>query len=65
MSDIMNLINKISYPLVLFGAINWGFIGLFNTDLITLYLTGTIVTIIQVLIGVAAIGVALGLLGKK
>jgi len=65
MNDIMNLINKISYPLVLLGAINYGLIGLFQTDLLTYLPSAWWVTAVQVLIGFAGVGVAVGLLGRK
>ncbi len=30
----MNFIKNLSYTLLLIGAINWGFVGLFNFDLV-------------------------------
>ena len=65
MNDIMNLINKISYPIVLAGAINYGLVGLGITDLFGLLPSAWWVTFFQVLIGIAGVGVAVGLLGRK
>jgi len=65
MNDIMNLINKISYPLALFGAINYGLIGLFQTDLLSYLPSAGLVMAAQIAIGFAGVGVAVGLLGRK
>ena len=65
MNDIMNLINKISYPLVLFGAINYGLIGLFQIDMLAYFDSAMLLKLAQIIIGFAGVGVAVGLLGRK
>lgn len=53
----LNIIDKISFLLVLIGAINWGLIGLLHLNLVKLISFGycTLETIIYVLVGAAAI----------
>ncbi|GAA0085364.1 DUF378 domain-containing protein [Clostridium sp. CTA-7] len=38
----INLMDKISFILVLIGAINWGFIGLLGINLVTLLVGGSV-----------------------
>lgn len=38
----INIFDKISFMLVLFGAINWGFIGIFRFNLISLIVLGSV-----------------------
>ena len=65
MKDIMNLLNKICLPIALFGAINYGLIGVFATDLLG-YLDGGLIQIAQIIIGIAGVFVACGMVsGKK
>lgn len=53
----INLLDKISFILVIIGAINWGLIGLFNLNLVKLLTLGNffIERIIYTLVFVAAI----------
>ena len=64
-----NFMNAICMPLVLFGAINWGLIGLLNIDLIAeiarLINIREIAKVIQILIGVSALGAIFGWFGKR
>lgn len=51
-----NFRKYVSGPLVLIGALNWGLIGIFNFNLITLLFgIGMLTKIIYILVGVAAI----------
>ena len=65
MNDLINLMNKVCLPIALFGAINYGLIGLGITDLLSFLHDGALVQIAQIVIGVAGAGVALGFFGKK
>ncbi len=53
----MNLILKIAEILVLIGALNWGLVGLFRTDLVEKLFgqMSPLAKIIYILIGVSAI----------
>ena len=63
----MKIIAWIASLLVLFGALNWGFIGFFGTDLVVKYFgAGTMATkVIYDLIGVSAVFALLGYFGLK
>ncbi|MBU3104020.1 DUF378 domain-containing protein [Clostridium gasigenes] len=39
----LSIIDKISFLLVIIGAINWGVIGLFNLNFISLLVAGSII----------------------
>lgn len=39
----LSIIDKVSFLLVIIGAINWGIIGLFNLNLVSLLVGGSIV----------------------
>ncbi|VYT72823.1 DUF378 domain-containing protein [Clostridium tertium] len=53
----ISLLDKISFLLVLLGALNWGFIGLFGFNLVTLVVVGSVILqrLIYILIFAAAI----------
>ena len=53
----MKLVGYIAAILVLFGALNWGLVGLFNIDLVVKFFgAGTLATkVVYDLIGVSAI----------
>ena len=52
----MNMIQKTALVLTIIGAINWGFIGLFNLNIVeTLFGTSLFTAIIYMLVGVAGI----------
>lgn len=54
----LNIIDKISFILVILGAINWGLVGLFNLDLISLIFgspVSLVGRIIYIIIGAAGI----------
>ena len=38
----INIIDKISFVLVLLGAINWGSIGLFRLNIVSLVVSGSV-----------------------
>ena len=59
------LINKICMPVALFGAINYGLIGLFSLDLLGYLSDSTLVQIAYIVIGVAGVGAAYGWFVKK
>lgn len=65
----LSLIDKISMVLVIIGAINWGLLGLFNIDLVSI-IFGSPVNIVgrmvYILIGVAGIDeIVLAIKSKK
>ena len=53
----INIFDKISFFLVLLGSLNWGFIGLFKLNLVSLIVGGSVVLqrLIYVIIFIAAI----------
>ncbi len=52
----MNMIQKIALVLTIVGALNWGFIGLFNFNIVeSLFGTSLFTAIIYMLVGVAGI----------
>lgn len=55
----INLFDKISFILVLVGAINWGLIGLLSINLITLLVCGSVILqrLVYILIFAAAIDI--------
>ena len=58
-----NFVSKACLPVVLFGAINYGLIGLLGLDLLS-YL-GSLSRVAQILIGLAGLGLVTGWFGKK
>lgn len=55
-SQVMNVIQKIALVLTIIGAINWGFIGLFNINLVEgLFGNSMLSAIIYMLVGIAGI----------
>ncbi|MBB6622941.1 DUF378 domain-containing protein [Clostridium gasigenes] len=53
----LSIIDKISFLLVIIGAINWGVIGLFNLNFISLLVAGSIILqkIIYIMVFVASL----------
>lgn len=52
----MRIIKKIALILTIIGALNWGLIGLFNINLVTMIIKNTLVNnIIYIIIGVASL----------
>ena len=53
----INIFDKISFILVLLGSLNWGFIGLFKLNIVSLIIGGSVVLqrLIYILIFIAAI----------
>ncbi len=52
----MEIIKKIALVLTIIGALNWGLIGLFNLNLVTLLIKNTMLNnIIYIVIGIASI----------
>jgi len=63
----MKNLDMIAFVLVLLGALNWGLVGLFNVNLVTMVL-GTMPgaeKIVYILIGLSAVYVGLNHKGKK
>ena len=54
----MKIVQSIALILTIVGALNWGLIGLFNFNLVTmLFGEGTLVTnIVYILVGIAGLG---------
>jgi uncharacterized protein len=64
----LNIIDKISFILVIIGALNWGLVGLFNLDLVEALFGGKlqlVTRVIYILIGAAGINMILLLLKIK
>lgn len=53
----LNLLDKLSFILVIIGAINWGLIGLLNFNLVTLFSFGTTIIprLIYIIIAISGI----------
>jgi len=52
----MEIIKKIALIFTIIGALNWGLIGLFNINLVTLMIKSTLINnIIYIIIGIASI----------
>lgn len=52
----MEIIKKIALVLTIIGALNWGLIGLFNLNLVTMLIKSTLINnIIYIVIGVASL----------
>ncbi len=52
----MEIIKKIALIFTIIGALNWGLIGLFNINLVTLLIKSTLINnIIYIIIGIASI----------
>ena len=53
----MNTIYKIALVLVIIGAVNWGLVGLFNVNLVSLIFgtDSTLSNIVYVLVGIAGL----------
>jgi uncharacterized membrane protein YuzA (DUF378 family) len=54
----LSIFDKISFILVIIGALNWGLVGLFNLDLVEALFGGKlqlITRVIYILVGVAGI----------
>lgn len=52
----MEIIKKIALVLTIVGALNWGLIGLFNLNLVTMLIKSTLINnIIYIVIGVASL----------
>ncbi len=50
------LIDTVAMVLVIVGAINWGLVGLFNLNLVTLiFRLGILVKIVYILVGIAGV----------
>lgn len=52
----MEIIKKIALVLTIIGALNWGLIGIFNLNLVTMLISNTTVdNIIYIIIGIASL----------
>lgn len=52
----MQYLNYVTRALVLVGALNWGLVGAFDFNVVeTLLGTGTLATVVYVLVGLAAV----------
>lgn len=52
----MEIIKKIALVLTIIGALNWGLIGLFNLNLVTLLIKSALINnIIYIIIGIASL----------
>jgi len=53
----MSKLNKLSFLLILIGALNWGLVGLFRLDLVALLLgdMSTLSRIIYILVGAGGV----------
>ena len=52
----MEIIKKIALVLTIVGALNWGLIGIFNLNLVTMLIKSTLINnIIYIMIGIASL----------
>lgn len=52
----MEIIKKIALALTIVGALNWGLIGIFNINLVTLLIKSTMINnLIYIIIGIASL----------
>ena len=52
----MEIVKKIALILTIIGALNWGLIGLFNLNIVTLLIKSSIINhIIYIIIGIASL----------
>ncbi len=52
----MEIVRKIALVLTIIGALNWGLIGLFNLNLVTLLIKSSVINnIIYIIIGIASL----------
>lgn len=53
----ISLLDKISFILVLIGAINWGIIGIFSINLVSILVAGSVILqrLVYIMVFVAAI----------
>ncbi|WP_123054025.1 DUF378 domain-containing protein [Clostridium sp. JN-1] len=64
----LNILDKISFILVIIGAINWGLIGLFNLNIVGLLFgepVNLLGRIIYILIGISGLNMVLFLFKMK
>jgi uncharacterized membrane protein YuzA (DUF378 family) len=62
--QMKKFLNAVCFPLVLFGAIDWGLIGAFGFDIIGGLLGASLASrIVQIAIGLAAVGLLTGMFG--
>ncbi|MDR3208356.1 MAG: DUF378 domain-containing protein [Rickettsiales bacterium] len=59
------IINMVALPIALFGAVNYGLIGLFGLDLLGYLDSSALVQFVQIIIGLAGVAVAFGFASKK
>ncbi|MHB1007523.1 MAG: DUF378 domain-containing protein [Chloroflexota bacterium] len=53
----LNVLDWIAFILTIIGALNWGLVGLFNLNVVTLLFSGVpiLVTIVYLLVGLAGL----------
>ncbi len=52
----MEILKKIALTLTIIGALNWGLIGLFDINLVTMFIKNTMINnIIYIIIGIASV----------
>ena len=52
----MDIIKKIALVLTIIGALNWGLIGIFDINLVTMIIKNTMINnVIYIIIGIAAL----------
>ncbi len=62
----MEIIKKTALILTIVGALNWGLIGLFNLNLVTLLIKNSLINnIIYIVIGIASLVSILNLFDEK
>ena len=57
----MNALDKLAYPLVVIGGLNWGLIGFFKYSLVDKIFSEGLARVIYGAVGVAALWVLLGM----
>jgi len=56
----MKILHSVAFTLVLVGAVNWGLVGLFNYNLINVFLSSVpgVEKLVYIVVGVAAVWLA-------
>lgn len=57
----MKMLHMVAFALVIVGALNWGLVGLFGLNLVTMLLGSTgLENIVYILVGASAVYIAFG-----
>ncbi|MDR1009353.1 MAG: DUF378 domain-containing protein [Rickettsiales bacterium] len=60
-----SIVDFICLPLAIVAAVNYGLVGIFGFDLLSLMPTALAARIVQIIVGLAGLGLATGLYGRR